>query len=359
MLNKGSGQAVFLLAAPGVLAASILLRAQIETVGGSSHRFIWVSHGRVEGHLALRQSSRGAFSPDSSVLAAINEDKVVLMDLRRADIRKVLRPRVESVSNLAIRSADFLGRDRLFILASGFFQTKGKGVPASTPQLAFQWDAERDVLLGKVNAVGTGGGFTPARYFSEIGHLAMYKDSNFILWNPTTGRGPRVNLPSLTRRPNLYAFSPDGQWLLLAQIEASGTADPAIVQMSDQRFVDSLHGHHGTVLGMAFSRDSKKVVTACEDAKARIWSVPDWKLLQTVVGHEGPVHWAEFSSDAKWVVSAGEDRTVRIWSVEDGKLEQTLRESQAPLLTVAFSPNDEYVAASGEETVLLWQRRQQ
>jgi WD40 repeat protein len=98
------------------------------------------------------------------------------------------------------------------------------------------------------------------------------------------------------------------------------------------------------------------VVTACEDGKLRIFSVPDWKLLQTLTGHHGPVHWAEFSPDSKLLVSAGEDRTARVWSVEDGKLEQTLEESKEPLLTVSFSPNGEYFAASSEKTVLLWKR---
>jgi WD40 repeat protein len=235
--------------------------------------------------------------------------------------------------------------------------SKGKGQGGPSPLLGFLWDVERDTLSGKVNTVGVGGGFGPARYFPQIGYLALYKDSNFVLWNPATGRGPRIDLPVVSRQPNLYEFSPDGHWLLLAQIEAGGTADPVVVRLSEHRFVDSLRGHQGTVLGMAFSRDSTRVVTACEDGKVRIWSAPEWKLLYTLTGHQGPVHWADFSPDGKWVASGGEDHTVRIWSAEDGKLAQTLKESQDPILTVAFSANGDYLAASAEQTVLVWQRR--
>jgi WD40 repeat protein len=160
----------------------------------------------------------------------------------------------------------------------------------------------------------------------------------------------------LTQAPNLFEFSPDGHWLLLAQIASSSTADPVVVALKDHRFVDSLRGHHGTVLSIAFSRDCKRVVTACEDGIVRIFSAPDWKLLQTLTGHQGPVHWAEFSPDGTWVVSAGEDKTVKIWSPEDGKLVQSLEESKAPLLTVSFSPNGQAVAASSEHAVLIWQR---
>ncbi len=334
------------------------LHSQIETVETSPQAYHWVSNGRVEGHLALNYSPAGAFSPDGSALAVASEDKIVLMDLRDAGVRKVLKPRVQDITDLGIQSANFLAPDRLFLLATGLIRVKGKpGVP--TPLLAFDWDPERDTLIGKVNAVGAGGGFAPPRYFPQVRYVGLYKESHFDFWNPVSGQSGRINVPDLTRQPNVYEISPDGHWLLLAQIEASSTADPVVVQMSEHKFVDSLRGHQGTVLNIAFARDSKKVATSCEDGKVRVWSVPEWKLLLTLAGHQGPVHWVEFSPDGNWLVSGGEDKTVRIWSSEDGKLVQTLEESQAPVLTVAFSPNGGYVAVSSERTVLVWQRRSQ
>lgn len=337
-------------------AVAVSLRAQIESVATSPPQFTWVSHGRLEGHLALNYSPAGAFSPDSSTLAAVIDDKVVLMNLGAADIRKVLRPRVEGVTELRFQSANYVAPNRLFLLGNGLFRIKGKGAGGATPLLAFEWDTDQDALFGKVNTVGAGGGIGPPRYFPQIGYLAFYKESNFDLWQPMTGRGGRISLPSLSRQPNLFEFSPDGQWLLVAQIEASSTPDPVVVAMREHQFVDSLRGHQGTVLSISFARDSKRVVTACEDGKVRIWSVPDWKLLLTLTAHNGPVHWAEFSTDGSWVVSGGEDKTVRIWSSLDGSLTQTLEESREPIRTVAFSPNGEYVAASSEQIVLVWQR---
>jgi WD40 repeat protein len=283
------------------------------------------------------------------------DDKIVLMNLAAADIRKVLRPRVEGVSELQFQSANFVAPNRLFLLGNGLFR-KNKGAGGATPTLAFQWDVDQDALFGKVNTVGAGGGYGPLRYFPQIGHLSFYKETNFDLWHPVTGRGGRVSVSSLTRRPSLFEFSPDGHWLLLAQMEGTSTADPVVVDLRQHQFVESLRGHQGTVLAMAFTRDNKRALTACEDGKVRIWSVPEWKLLQTLTGHQGPVHWAEFSADGNWVVSGSEDKTVRIWSSEDGSLVQTLEESREPVRTVAFSPNGEYVAASTEQVVLVWQR---
>jgi WD40 repeat protein len=338
------------------VSAAQVSHAQIESVESSAPRYTWISHGRVEGHLALAYSPAAAFSPDSTALAVVIEDKVVLMDLAAGEVRSALRPHVEGVTDLTLQSANYVAPNRLFLLANGLFRGKDKRAAGPTPTIGFQWDTEQNTLFGKVNAIGASGGFTPPRYFPQIGYLVMYKDSNFDLWHPVTGRAGHITLPSLTRRPNVFEFSPDGHWLLLAQLEASSTPDPVVVELREHRFVDALRGHQGTVLSMAFSRDDTKVATACEDEKIRIWSVPGWQLLKTLEGHHGPVHWAEFSPDGTQVVSGGEDRTVRVWSAEEGTLEQTLEESKSPILTVAFSPNGEYIVGSAEDVVLIWQR---
>ncbi len=335
------------------------LYGQVESVEPSAQRYLWVSSGRAEGHLALSYSPDGAFSPDSSTLAVVNEDKIALMNLADASVRKVLQAHLENVTDLQIQSANFISPTRLILFGKGLAKTKQKGLAPYTPELAFQWNIIEDSLFGKLDAVGASGGFGRPRYFPEHGYLGLYKNSNFDFWNPNSGRGGRVTIADLAHQPNLYTLSPDGHWLLLAQVETSATPDPVVVKLSERKFVDTLAGHQGTVLGIAFSRDTRRVATACEDGKVRVWSAPDWKLLSTLSGHQGPVHWAEFSPDGSLVASAGEDKTVRIWSTADGKLEQTLSESQAPLLTVGFSPNGQYVAASAEQTVLVWQRRSQ
>ena len=346
----------------GALAVAILfslpLPAQVETVERSGPAsYVWINRGRLDGHLALSYSPDGAFSPDGSTLAFVNEEKIILMNLSTGAMDKVLKPHLEGIEDLEIHSANYLAMNQLFVLANGIIPSKGKGPARTTPLLAFQWNVDQDILSGKLDAVGAKGGYSPARYFPLIGYLGLYKESNFDLWNPRTRAFGRVTVTDLTQTPGIYEFSPNGQWLLLAQIASSGSADPVVVNLKEKRFVDSLRGHQGTVLSMRFSRDGTKVVTACEDGKVRIFSVPDWKLLETLSGHNGPVHWAEFSADGAWVASAGEDKTMRVWSVASGTLVQTLQESQEPLLTVGFSPKGDFIAATSEKAVLLWQRQ--
>ena len=328
---------------------------QVETVPATSANYVWVNSGRVEGHLALQASPAGAFSPDSSILALANKDKVVLQNLPKSNIEKVLHARLPDLRDLNIESANFLDANTLLLLGTGIAHEK-KGTDHPTPLLGFLWNVQQDTLDGKIDIFGAGGGYGRPRYFPQIKYLGMCKDNTFILWSPISRKAAEIKIPELTRQPHLYSFSPDGHWLLLAQIAGGGSPNPIVVQLKEHKFVDVLSGNQGTVLSMRFSSDGKRLVTASEDGKVRIWSVPEWKLLRTLSGHQGPVRWADFSPHARWVVSGGEDQTVRIWSAEDGKLVQTLSESHSPIDTVSFSPDGNYVAASTDRNVLIWKK---
>jgi WD40 repeat protein len=330
---------------------------QVETVPSSRENYVWVNVGNVEGHLTLNASPSGAFSPDGTALALVNQDKIVVEDLAGGNISigKVLHPAIKDLRDLEIQSANFLDANTLFLLGTGIVHAKNReGYP--TPLMGFRWNIQQDALDGKAFSFGSSGGFGRPRYFPQIKYLGMYKDSSFILWSPNSSKAVEVKVPELTREPHLYSFSPDGHWLLLAQVAGGGSPNPIVVRLSEQKFVDVLAGFQDTVLSMRFSSDSSRLVTASEDGEVRIWSVADWKLLRTLSGHKGPVRWAEFSPDSRWVVSGGEDQTVRVWSADDGRAVQTLSESRAPISTVCFSPDGNYIAATTDRNVLIWKR---
>jgi hypothetical protein len=332
-------------------------------------RYVWQSVARIGGHLALAYSPDGAFSADSSLLAIAEGNRVALMSLPKphpgATVQAsgpmqppvIVHPKIPGVNQLQIQSASFVSPGRLFVLATALVHGKKKRRSiAATMEIAFQWNTAEDTLFGKTDSVGASGGFSPPRYFSQMKDLALYKNSSFELWSPVTGSPEFISIPELTHIPQLFTFSPDRQWLLLAQVQTNASPDPIVVSLRDRTIVGGLEGHHGTVLGVTFSRDSAHIATACEDGAVRIFSAPGWTLLQTLAGNQGPVHWAEFSPDGNSVVSAGQDKTARIWSVKTGRLIQTLQESNEPLLTAAFSPNGQYLAATSANHVYLWAR---
>lgn len=314
----------------------------------------WVHELRVEGHLALHGSPDGAFSPDGSDLAVVGQHRIILLNLETGRGIKALHPAIPGLEALDIDSANYIASGRLFILAHGLARIKGQSAPVTTPPLGFQWDIASDALYGKVEELGAQGGFLPPVYFPRIHRLALYKNGVFTLWDPASGLAEKYSLPSITHPPRLFAFSPDGAWLLLAQIEMNASPNPVVISAKQHAPVNVLPGHHGAVLSMTFSRDGKLLETSCEDTKVRVWTVPGWALAATLAGNTGPVHWAEFSPDGSLIASAGEDATVRIWRVADSKLIRTLAASRDPLLTVAFSPDGTHLVATSENSVEVW-----
>ena len=87
--NRNWTYAAYALAVAALLSGAVgaaMLQAtgdghQVEMVPSSQQNYVWVNVGSGEGHLATNSSPAGAFSPDSSTLAVVHEDRVVLENL--------------------------------------------------------------------------------------------------------------------------------------------------------------------------------------------------------------------------------------------------------------------------------------
>ena len=82
-------------------------------------------------------------------------------------------------------------------------------------------------------------------------------------------------------------------------------------------------GHSDWVSSVAFSPDSKQVVSGSDNPTVRLWDAATGALLQTLEGHNGPVNSVAFSPDSKQVVSGSDDQTVQLWDAAIEALLQT------------------------------------
>jgi WD40 repeat protein len=82
-----------------------------------------------------------------------------------------------------------------------------------------------------------------------------------------------------------------------------------------------LRGHTKVANSVAFSPDGRLVVTASDDATARVWEVSTGRLITVLRGHSGPVVTAAFGPDRARpvVVTGGSDGTARVWDAHTGR----------------------------------------
>src|SRR6266536_2298979 len=90
------------------------------------------------------------------------------------------------------------------------------------------------------------------------------------------------------------------------------------------------------------------------DETVRLWDAFTGALLQTLEGHSDLVNSVAFSPDSKQVVSRSGDQTVRLWDAVTGALLQTLEGHSDPVSSVAFLPDSkQVVSGSVDLTVRL------
>ncbi len=102
--------------------------------------------------------------------------------------------------------------------------------------------------------------------------------------------------------------------------------------------------HTGSVHGLVFSPDGKRLASAGRDAVVRLWSVPGGrKLAELTKGHTAAIRSLAWSPDGKTLASWGLDANLCLWN-GDGTLRKTLtREGSA--FGLAFSGDSKTLLA--------------
>lgn len=148
------------------------------------------------------------------------------------------------------------------------------------------------------------------------------------------------------------AWSSDSRLL----VSASDDKTLKIWELSSGKCLKTLKGHSNYVFCCNFNPQSNLIVSGSFDESVRIWDVRTGKCLKTLPAHSDPISAVHFNRDGSLIVSSSYDGLCRIWDTASGQCLKTLIDDDNPPVSfVKFSPNGKYIlAATLDNTLKLW-----
>ncbi len=195
-----------------------------------------------------------------------------------------------------------------------------------------------------------------------IDALAVSPDGRWIatggfrhlrLWDATSLASVAEIRAGLSGRITSLVFSPDSTQLAVGDATPGRSAQLRLLEIASQRWIRSFRAHGDSILGMDFSQDATRLVTAGADRLVRVWTLPDAALVATLEGHVAQVLSANFNTNATQVVSGGADRQLFVWDIETREKLITLGTHAHPVNAAAWPGDSSEVFAAREDGQVL------
>jgi WD40 repeat protein len=178
-----------------------------------------------------------------------------------------------------------------------------------------------------------------------------------IIWDISTGR----EIASLAHSRDIrsIAFSPNGELIVTGEGDDENSISIGgedTVRVFDARTGEELHrmSHDSGVNSVAFSPDSKLVVSGSDDNTARVWDVATGREISRMT-HDDMVVAVTFSPDSLYAGSASWDHTARVWEASTGNEAARMTHDDA-LISLVFSQDGrKVISGSPNDGFVTWE----
>lgn len=79
------------------------------------------------------------------------------------------------------------------------------------------------------------------------------------------------------------------------------------------QFVSAFRSHVGPVYMVAWSADSRLLVSGSKDSTLKVWDIRTKKPREDLPGHADEVFAVDWAPDGSCVASGGRDKVIKLW----------------------------------------------